>query len=231
MFAKGKSDSLNGQLPVKMLVIALVVACVGAFSVPSSVSNQYTSRPVILGQRHRSIVDKPLSTQGVKLWASVTAPESGGSEEDTEADVTDVTDDSDDKVDGKMFTYKALFFFWLSICGNWFVEPLQSLIDTIVVGRVSTMELAALGPASMGFDSLLYMCYFLAIATTNQLGTAIANKDDEEQQRITSNNLGVGLFVGLGVMALIYGAGRPIMAFLVGAENTNLIPSALAYTR
>jgi len=136
-----------------------------------------------------------------------------------------------EKLTESMITYPKLILFWLSICGNWFVEPLQSLVDTIVVGQVSTLQLAALGPASIGFDSIIFMCYFLAIATTNQLGTAIANNDEEEQQKITSNNLGVSIVIGLSVMALIYGQGHTIMKFMVGADNVNLIPAALSYTQ
>lgn len=136
-----------------------------------------------------------------------------------------------EKMTESMITYPKLILFWLSICGNWFVEPLQSLVDTIVVGQVSTLELAALGPASIGFDSILFMCYFLAIATTNQLGKAIANNDEVEQQKITSNNLGVGIVIGLTVMGLIYGQGESLMKFLVGSENVSLIPAALSYAQ
>jgi len=217
---------------------------VNAFTVPKSFSNHLVvSHTTVRGARSSPLSNAFTEPKLTSTWStkyhdgsskvgplSASSIAAGDESDNTEEEVT-IEGDDGEKLSASTFTYPKLLLFWLSICGNWFVEPLQSLVDTIVVGQVSTLELAALGPASIGFDSLLYICYFLAIATTNQLGTAIANNDEEEQQKITSNNLGVGIVVGLSVMGLIYGQGHQIMKFLVGADNVNLIPSALSYAQ
>lgn len=41
-------------------------------------------------------------------------------------------------------------------------NPIMSLVDTAVVGAQSSIELAALGPATSLCDNLAYICGFLA---------------------------------------------------------------------
>ena len=54
----------------------------------------------------------------------------------------------------------------------------MSLVDTAVVGRsASSLELAALGPATMVGDSLSYLFSFLSVATTNLIATSLASEE------------------------------------------------------
>jgi len=83
-------------------------------------------------------------------------------------------------------SYKAILVFVFTTVLIWLTEPLLSLVDTTVVGRppkfprisktmnihsipVHTVELASLGPATLLCDTLVYLTYFLAIATTNSV--------------------------------------------------------------
>ena len=79
------------------------------------------------------------------------------------------------------YTYKQLTAFVATTVCIWLSEPILSLVDTAVVGKTSsTLELAALGPATMVFDSAVYLIYFLAISTTNILSRALAKGDTVE---------------------------------------------------
>lgn len=127
------------------------------------------------------------------------------------------------------FSYFRLTLFTLTVCGNWFAEPIQSLVDTIVVGGVSTLQLAALGPATMVFDAAIYLCYFLAIATTNLLATAIAKDDTTEQQRVISQSLGVALLLGFMTMVVILGFGTQIFSSMLGSDKLHIVGDAMAY--
>lgn len=142
-----------------------------------------------------------------------------------------VQDKNDEEKPSNQFSYFRLVLFTLTVCGNWFAEPVQSLVDTIVVGRVSTLQLAALGPATIVFDAAVFLCYFIAIATTNLLAVAITNSDESEQQSIISQSLGVAVLLGLVIVGVIFGLGPSIMGGLVGGANLNLIADAMAYSK
>ena len=86
-------------------------------------------------------------------------------------------------------SYKAILVFVFTTVLIWLTEPLLSLVDTTVVGRppkyprrtslglhsipLHTVELASLGPATLLCDTLVYLTYFLAIATTNSVSCYI----------------------------------------------------------
>ncbi|CAN0342241.1 unnamed protein product [Hapterophycus canaliculatus] len=55
-----------------------------------------------------------------------------------------------------------LVAFTLPLLVVWLSNPIMSLVDTAVVGAQSSVELAALGPATSLCDNLAYMCGFLA---------------------------------------------------------------------
>ncbi|GFY94443.1 MATE efflux family protein [Actinidia rufa] len=60
--------------------------------------------------------------------------------------------------------------------GLWICGPLMSLIDTVVIGQGSSLELAALGPATVLCDYLSYVFMFLSIATSNMVATSLAKQ-------------------------------------------------------
>lgn len=111
----------------------------------------------------------------------------------------------------------------------WLSEPLLSLVDTTIVGKFAsstniatasniikgvapeTLQLAALGPATMLCDNAFYLTYFLAMATTNQLATASAKSDDALQMKTTSHALGVASIMGLIITILIFAYGDTLL--------------------
>ena len=56
----------------------------------------------------------------------------------------------------------------------------MSVIDTAVVGASSSKELAALGPAIMLTDSSAYLFFWLNVACTNLVASALAKEDADE---------------------------------------------------
>ncbi|CAM9161887.1 unnamed protein product [Phaeothamnion confervicola] len=108
---------------------------------------------------------------------------------------------------------------------------MMSLVDTSVVGLRSSLELAALGPATTVCDSLLYCFAFLAVATTNLLATALADKDETEAQRVVSHALAIAVSFGVAVLAAVQLFAPFLLRVASGGSSPALIPPALLYTR
>jgi Na+-driven multidrug efflux pump len=74
-------------------------------------------------------------------------------------------------------SYRQLLLFSGTTVLIWLSEPLLSLVDMTIVGSMSrtssssVRQLASLGPATVLFDGLLYMTYFLNVATTNTVAS------------------------------------------------------------
>ncbi|KAK0581847.1 hypothetical protein LWI29_018690 [Acer saccharum] len=92
---------------------------------------------------------------------------------------------------------KEIVKFTAPATGLWICGPLMSLIDTAVIGQGSSIELAALGPATVVCDYLTYVFMFLSIATSNMVATSLAKQDKNEVQHQISVLLFVGLTCGL----------------------------------
>lgn len=145
------------------------------------------------------------------------------------------------KVSPNVPSYSRLIVFFLSTTLIWLSEPLLSLVDTTVVGWIppsasravaaaSVEQLASLGPATTLCDSLLYLTYFLAIATTNKLAPDLARRRYRRLQTTTSHVLGVAGVLGVAMTALIWTVGRPLLTWMAGASATpNLIAYATKY--
>ena len=169
---------------------------------------------------------------------------SSNAENDTVADT--------ESSDGGLFpSYKQLIVFTATTCLIWISEPLLSLVDTTIVGLTASAksaiyQIAALGPATTLFDSLIYTTYFLAISTTNQLAPGLAaaaslssalkntEKKDEpkgEKANINKNNpwkelrqstshlLGLAIVFGSIVTAVTFAFGKSIIGQMVGGAT------------
>ena len=136
-------------------------------------------------------------------------------------------------------SYRQLIVFCSTTILIWLSEPLLSLVDTTVVGltqgstRSSTVQLAALGPATTLTDSLLYLTYFLAIATTNRIAAERALPRNYRQlQQTTSHVLGVAVVLGLAVTLVAILGARPLLTHMAGASGTpELLQHAVRYTQ
>ena len=137
-------------------------------------------------------------------------------------------------------SYKSIITFVATTVLIWLSEPILSLVDTTVLGRfgssssAAVIQLAALGPATLLIDSAVYLTYFLAIATTNQLAKAIAEKDVRTQRKTTSHALGVASFLGFLITTTVLAFGVPMLKWIikdVGPESTLMLRDALQYAR
>ncbi|CAL9147389.1 protein DETOXIFICATION 46, chloroplastic-like [Musa acuminata AAA Group] len=113
--------------------------------------------------------------------------------------------------------------------GLWICGPLMSLIDTMVIGQGSSLELAALGPGTVFCDYLCYVFMFLSIATSNMVATSLAKKDKRLVQHQISMLLFVAFACGLGMLLFTRLLGTQILSAFVGSENLHLVPAANSY--
>jgi Na+-driven multidrug efflux pump len=84
------------------------------------------------------------------------------------------------------------------------VSPtLLSLIDTAVVGQVSSVQLAALGPACAICDALTGLMVFISVGTTNAVSTTFGGGDKEGAKRAATVSVvcafAIGCVVALGL--------------------------------
>jgi Na+-driven multidrug efflux pump len=150
-----------------------------------------------------------------------------------ENDSTLVTTNTDGE-ESKIPSYSTLIKFAFTTILIWLSEPLLSLVDCTTVGMFasdSTIQLASLGPATTLTDSLLYLTYFLAISTTNQLAALLSVKDYRKLQSTTSHVLGVAVCLGLAVTATVFVAGTGLLRSMAGSSGTpELVYFAARYT-
>ncbi|KAK8529968.1 hypothetical protein V6N12_060731 [Hibiscus sabdariffa] len=99
---------------------------------------------------------------------------------------------------------KEIVMFTGPATGLWLCGPLMSLIDTAVIGQGSSVELAALGPATVVCDYIGYIFMFLSVATSNMVATSLARRDKDEVQHQISIMLFIGLFCGLLLLFLTF---------------------------
>jgi Na+-driven multidrug efflux pump len=131
-------------------------------------------------------------------------------------------------------TYRRLLLFCSTTFLIWLSEPLLSLVDTTVVGLTqgskSVIQLASLGPATTLIDSIFYMTYFLAIATTNQIAAQLAVKDYRTLQKTFSNVMGVAVVLGLMCTLFVFTFAKPMITNMAGLSGTpELIAFATKY--
>uniref|UniRef100_A0A0D3EZZ7 Protein DETOXIFICATION n=1 Tax=Oryza barthii TaxID=65489 RepID=A0A0D3EZZ7_9ORYZ len=115
--------------------------------------------------------------------------------------------------------------------GLWICGPLMSLIDTMVIGQTSSLQLAALGPGTVFCDYLCYIFMFLSIATSNMVATSLAKKDEELAQHQVSMLLFVALTCGLGMFLFTKLFGTQVLTAFTGSGNYDIISAANTYAQ
>lgn len=122
-------------------------------------------------------------------------------------------------------SYRKLLVFGASTVAIWLSEPLLSLVDTTVVGLMSSgnrlLQLAAMGPSTTLMDLSLYCTYFLSLAVTSQLTSAVAVKNWRDCQTATSQALAVAVITGCLVTGVIWTCGPAMLASMVGSGSAN----------
>ncbi|KAI9127687.1 hypothetical protein K1719_000680 [Acacia pycnantha] len=115
--------------------------------------------------------------------------------------------------------------------GLWICGPLMSLIDTAVIGQGSSIELAALGPATVVCDYTSYVFMFLSIATSNMVATALAKQDRGEVQHHISVLLFIGLACGFVMLLFTRLFGAATLTAFSGSKNLHVVPAANTYVQ
>jgi len=148
----------------------------------------------------------------------------------------------------KVVPYTKLMIFVATTILIWLSEPLLSLVDTTAVGKFAsglsvgkyatngvapeTLQLAALGPATMVCDNAFYLVYFLAIAVTNQLASSSGKSDGSVQVKTTSHALGIASILGGLITLIMFGFGGGILKYIIGnggfVNGINMAPSLIA---
>ena len=137
----------------------------------------------------------------------------------------------------------------LPAVGIYVFSPLMSLIDTSFVGRVSSLELAALGPASSISDGASLPLLFLSVGTTNLVARHYGknskkvkgkvNGDDDEDNGmtavgercavVTTTALSMALAGGTAVALLLRRYAVPISILHCGASADRLAGPCIRY--
>ena len=128
--------------------------------------------------------------------------------------------------------------FMLPALGIYAAPPLMSLIDAAFVGRTSSVELAALGPASSISDSASLPLLFLSIAATNLIAKSTSKGNVDESRRVTRACLGLGTVGGTAIALAVFFkrcwlssvyCGEPLAA-TAAAGTAALTPFCSSYT-
>ncbi|KAI8103988.1 hypothetical protein M9435_006514 [Picochlorum sp. BPE23] len=104
-------------------------------------------------------------------------------------------------------------------------DPLQTLVDSAVLGTYSTLHLAAVGPNTAIFNSIFQIFTFIGITTA----TTVSGSEGEEEIRSTvSTAMSLAVFFGiLSVLVLHGGLGSWILSGM--GTDARVIPLAQEY--
>lgn len=103
----------------------------------------------------------------------------------------------------------------------------MTAVDKMFIGRTSSLELAALGPASAAFDSTSYLLTFFNTATMSLLGSVAGNADAERRLRSHALVLAQGSAFVLAGFLIVFA--EPICRAL--GATTGMLPYSMAYLR
>jgi putative MATE family efflux protein len=105
-------------------------------------------------------------------------------------------------------------------------DPLLSLMDTAYVGRVGSIELAALGACT----SIFHLAFNAFRATTTATTSLVGNAEKEEEKReIIRISLSLGIILGLVVMTALKMAGPWCLSTMGVPASSPLFKPAMAY--
>ncbi|KAG2397939.1 Protein DETOXIFICATION 46 [Vigna angularis] len=154
-----------------------------------------------------------------------------GQEEEKEEQVSRQGEKKELANQGILDQIKEIVMFTGPATGLWICAPLMSLIDTAIIGQRSSIELAALGPATVVCDYMSYVFMFLSIATSNMVATALAKQDKQEVQHHISILVSVGLSCGVMMLLFTRLFGSAIITAFTGSKNAHIVPAASSYVK
>ena len=125
--------------------------------------------------------------------------------------------------------FRECLVFALNAVGIYAAPNLMSLIDAAFIGRVSTTQLAALGPAGSISDSAPFLLLFVSIAATNLVAKAHAAKDHAGTARIARTSVAFGGAGGLLIGAMTLLSAATLSRFYCGGNAAALAPLCAKY--
>jgi putative MATE family efflux protein len=108
-------------------------------------------------------------------------------------------------------------------------EPLFVMVDSAIVGHLGTVPLAGLALAGMVLDTCVYLCVFLAYATTAGVARACGAGDLPEAARRGVDALWLALGLGVVVGAALYAGGRAVLRWF--GPDPSVFAAASQYLR
>ena len=134
---------------------------------------------------------------------------------------------------GMLDLFAELVSFTAPLLAIWISGPVLSLVDAAVVGAGSTVQLAALGPATSISDQITYLCSFLAIATTNMLALAEGRGDGKTAAKFLREALALSGIVGIAIAAAGWFGAEPLLrsVFMTGGGDLALLQPASEYLK
>lgn len=129
---------------------------------------------------------------------------------------------------------RELLTFGLPTLGVWLLQPVLSLIDSLVIGRSKSLnsvaELAALGPGISWCDSTAYLFQFMGMATTILMNKGFVSNDPTELDRSVSHAIITSLVFGAILSVLQFSLSTQAVSALAGSSY-EIIPLAVKYAR
>ena len=129
---------------------------------------------------------------------------------------------------GKRFDREILALA-LPALGALAADPLVSIVDTIFVGRLGVLPLAALGVNTSIFSMAFVVFNFLAYGTTPMVARAVGRNDREAAGRVVVQALVVAVLAGVVAVFILQAFAVPITAAM-GARG-ELQAESLSYLR
>lgn len=109
----------------------------------------------------------------------------------------------DGEIENRPPSFAELLKFTLFAMPIYVSPTLLSLIDTAVVGQVSAVQLAALGPACAICDGTAAMMVFISVGTTNAVSTYFGNSDMPAAKRAASVSAVMSFAIGCLIAVLL----------------------------
>ena len=100
--------------------------------------------------------------------------------------------------------------------GTLAVEPLYVLVDTAIVGRLGTPQLAGLAIASTVLLTVISLTAALEYGLTPDVAFAHGRGDSNEARRVATNGLQLAAMIGVPIGLALCGAARPLCWVLGG---------------
>lgn len=151
-------------------------------------------------------------------------------------------DEKDDDDDGPIFSgelFARLVRFTLPTMVIWLSGPILSMVDTAVVGKASTLELAAMTPGGVYVDYPSYLLSSaLAVATTTLVAQERMKRrrarsetadGDGDGDTTVSDAVALAAILGLVVAIVLAVAAAPAVAKFAGPRSASIVPAALTY--